>query len=138
MLSTTSYTQRRILLTGSVSLLISVVLGAMGTHSIKPLISPEQLTTFETGIRYQQLHSIAIFILGLTFLITDKIKLLNFSYYSFLLGIILFSGSCYTISLRDYWNLNLPKIFFLSTPLGGVFFILGWSLLVLHFLKPNK
>jgi uncharacterized membrane protein YgdD (TMEM256/DUF423 family) len=103
---------------------ISVILGAFGAHKLKELINEQSLQNWETGIRYQFYHTFAILLSGLLFMKTD-LKEFRFASMAFLIGIIMFSGSLYGLSLRSLIAFNLMWLGPI-TPLGGVAFIIGW------------
>ena len=112
----------------------SVILGAFGAHSLKNLLSTEQLSSFQTGIRYQMFHGLAILILSLNNnKFTSKLKI-SLSLMS--LGIIFFSFSIYLLSLQNTFNLNLNYLGPI-TPLGGLFLITSWILLLFNVKKND-
>ena len=112
----------------------SVILGAFGAHYLKNLLSTEQLSSFQTGIRYQMFHGLAILILSLNNnKFTSKLKI-SLSLMS--LGIIFFSFSIYLLSLQNTFNLNLNYLGPI-TPLGGVFLITSWILLLFNVKKND-
>ena len=100
--------------------LLAVMLGAFMSHSLEETITSELLTVFQTGVSYHMYHSLAALAVGILSHIFPKVRLLKLSAYSFLLGIVLFSGSLYLLALTE-----LPMIG-LITPIGGALFILGW------------
>ena len=104
---------------------LSVALGAFGAHTLKDYLSPQSLTTFETGVRYQFYHVFALALTGLLFKFypNKKIKLAG---NLFVLGIIFFSGSLYFLSVLGAENFRWIGAI---TPIGGVFFIAGWIFL---------
>lgn len=109
---------------------LSVALGAFGAHGLKKLVTPEMVTTFETGVRYQFYHTFALLILAL---LSDKLppRKLKWSAGCFIAGIILFSGSLYALTaLHATDTVGLSGIGIL-TPIGGVFFIVGWLMLLI-------
>ncbi len=117
---------RVIKITGMVGAL-AVILGAFAAHGLKQHLNDAQIDTFKTGSLYQFVHVLAMFIIALHI---KESPLLQRSFYLFLTGIILFSGSLYILSTKhlyggDSWNFVGPV-----TPIGGVFFILGWLNLV--------
>lgn len=109
--------------------LTAVVFGAFGAHVLKSKISPELLMTFETGIRYQMYHVFVLLFLNMCTDFSSKTKN-NLSLF-FFLGILCFSGSLYAISVL---GIAAKSIWFI-TPLGGLFFILGWLKLSVSFFK---
>lgn len=117
------------LTTTSVLGALAVVLGAFGAHALKNKLSPEALDSFETAVKYQMFHALFLLFINTSTQITtsykSKISLLVIT------GIILFSGSIYSIQL-----LNVPaKYIWFITPLGGLLLILGWFLTSFYFLK---
>ena len=100
--------------------LLAVMLGAFMSHSLEETITSELLTVFQTGVSYHMYHSLAALAVGILSHIFPKVRLLKLSAYSFLLGIVFFSGSLYLLALTE-----LPMIG-LITPIGGALFILGW------------
>ncbi len=119
------------LTSGTILAALSVVLGAFGAHALKAKLSPDQLQIFETGVRYQFYHSIALIIV---FLVSDKLNssLVNYSGWFFVLGIILFSGSVYLLACREMLGIDGWKNFLGPlTPIGGLCFIIGWTCLII-------
>ena len=111
--------------------LLAVGLGAFMSHSLEEAISTELLTVFQTGVSYHMYHSLAALAAGILSHIFPKVRLLKFSAYSFLLGIVLFSGSLYLLALTE-----LPLIGMI-TPIGGTFFIFGWIMLCIFGAKKQ-
>lgn len=109
---------------------ISVLIGAFGAHGLEEILSNNgRIETFETAVRYQFYHAIALLIVGLLMRFNES-KYLIWAVRFFLLGILVFSGSLYILSLTNYTLLGAV------TPLGGLFFILGW--LALYQSVQNK
>jgi len=119
------------LIFGAIFGLLSVTFGAFGAHLLKKKLTSEQLQSFETGVKYQIYHAIVLLILG--FQLNSKLALDNYIIYSFIIGIILFSFSIYGLVISSSQN---KKLKFLGpiTPLGGLFLILGWGLLLYKFI----
>lgn len=111
---------------------LAVVLGAFGTHYLKKILTVEQLESFQTAVQYQMLHAIVLLFVNGTqvFDILEKKKMTIF----FVLGILFFSGSIYCIQLTP---INAKTIWFV-TPLGGLFFIIGWLYMCYIFLKKSS
>lgn len=105
---------------------IAVILGALGAHALKDLLSEAQVSSFNTAVRYQMWHAIALLALAL---LGDKIKGTKGVFWSWLSGVILFSGSIYLLNLDELMGLELA---FLGpiTPLGGLAMIIGWILII--------
>lgn len=113
-----------ILITGIFGAL-SVILGAFGAHALKELISPDQLTSFKTGVQYHQIHTLAMFMTALLYLYKPS-KILKWAFYGFTIGILFFSGSIYLLSCRDLLNVSNTGLLGPITPLGGLIFISSW------------
>ena len=111
--------------------LLAVMLGAFMSHSLDETITTELLGIFQTGVSYHMYHSLAALAAGILSHIFPKVRLLKFSAYSFLLGIMLFSGSLYLLALTE-----LPMIGMI-TPIGGIFFIFGWIMLCIFGAKKH-
>lgn len=104
---------------------LAVGLGAFGAHALKGILeSNQRVDTYELASRYQFYHSLALLGLGiLAFHLQTRYLL--YSAYSFLLGILIFSGSLYILALTNKTWLGA------ITPLGGVALILGWVFLLM-------
>jgi uncharacterized membrane protein YgdD (TMEM256/DUF423 family) len=126
------------LIGGSTLAALGVILGAFGAHALKDKLQPEQIQIFETGVRYQMYHSLAIIFL---FLAGDKLQSswLVYSGWFLIIGVILFSGSIYLLACRellgiDSWKRILGPV----TPLGGLSLIAGWGCLIVAALKYSS
>ncbi|WP_116124451.1 DUF423 domain-containing protein [Lewinella sp. IMCC34183] len=112
----------------------SVALGAFGAHGLRTLVGPDQLAIYETGVRYLFYHTFA---LGLAAVLWRQPQVqrsrLKLAAWLWLLGIFLFSGSLFALSLRAVHGLPVA---FLGpvTPVGGLLLIGGW---VAFFLSPT-
>jgi uncharacterized membrane protein YgdD (TMEM256/DUF423 family) len=102
---------------------LGVALGAFGAHTLKGRLSPEDLAIFETGVRYQMYHSLALLLIAvLVSKGTHGARALIG--WGFSVGILVFSGSLYALVLTgERW---LGAV----TPIGGVAFLIGWGALV--------
>ena len=111
---------------------LAVIFGAFGAHTLKKILSTEQLKSFETGVKYQLYHAIVLLIIGFNFNL--KVDSEKYMVYSFILGIILFSFSIYGLVISSAKN---KKLKFLGpiTPIGGLLLIIGWSLLFYNILN---
>jgi uncharacterized membrane protein YgdD (TMEM256/DUF423 family) len=110
---------------------ITILLGAFGAHSLQEVLSVEELKSFKTGVRYQMYHVLVLLIVNLYSKFSSKSK--RIISYLFFLGILFFSGSIYAIT----FGIPVKYIWFI-TPLGGVFFMVGWIKMGLSFLKNIK
>lgn len=125
---------RSALVSGALLAAVAVILGAFGAHALKAVLGPEQLVTFETGVRYQFYHSFALLFAGIIYGSYPE-KQVKLAASFFTTGIVLFSGSLYLITvLKMNGVVGLTGVGIL-TPIGGVFFILGWLMLLIGILK---
>jgi len=99
-----------------------VALGAFAAHGLKNRLSSEYLTVFQTGTHYQLIHALALFGVALLTLHAPG-RLLQAAGGFFALGILLFSGSLYLLSLTGISKLGI------ITPFGGLAFLAGWACL---------
>jgi uncharacterized membrane protein YgdD (TMEM256/DUF423 family) len=118
------------LISGAIFGLTAVIFGAFGAHLLKKKLTKDQLQSFETGVKYQMYHSIILLLLG--FQLNDKTTINNYIIYAFITGIILFSFSIYGLVISSANNKKI-KILGPITPLGGLFLIIGWALLIYKF-----
>ncbi|NWD78048.1 DUF423 domain-containing protein [Pseudomonas gingeri] len=96
-----------------------VALGAFAAHGLKDRLSAEYLAIFHTGVTYQLVHALALF--GVALLATHiPGRLVTWAGFSFAVGIILFSGSLYLLTLTGISKLGI------ITPFGGLGFLIGW------------
>ena len=110
----------------------TIILGAFGAHALKDTLTESLLKSFETAVRYQMYHVLVLLFINTTDKITNSFKY-KISY-ALLTGILFFSGSIYAITL-----VGIPaKSIWFITPLGGLFFIIGWSLLLTSFIKTTR
>ncbi len=116
--------------------LTAVILGAFGAHSLKNIVSANMLSTWQTGIQYQFYHTFALLLLSA--LSDIKPKYIKLSYYGFVIGIVLFSGSLYLLALKDFFGAPWLKYLGPVTPIGGLFFILGWMGILFGAIKSDK
>lgn len=120
---------------GAVAGLLAVVLGAFGAHQLKKVVSAQEVAVYETGIRYQFYHAFALLAVGVLLYLKPS-SLLVKSGYAFAIGIVLFSGSIYGLALRNVCEVNMNWLGPI-TPVGGLFLILGWFLLLLSLKNYN-
>jgi uncharacterized membrane protein YgdD (TMEM256/DUF423 family) len=103
---------------------LAVALGAFGAHALRQRLSPEMLSVFEVGVRYQVYHALALFAVAW---VSERNPggLVQASGWAFTLGIVVFSGSLYLLTATGFKWLGA------MTPLGGTAFLAGWVLLFL-------
>jgi len=116
--------QRTFLLAGALAGLIGVAFGAFGAHGLRGRLSPDMLAVFETGVRYQMYHALALMALAA---LADRLngRLIETAGWLFVTGIVLFSGSLYLLAVTGVTVLGA------ITPVGGVAFLAGWACLVI-------
>jgi uncharacterized membrane protein YgdD (TMEM256/DUF423 family) len=112
----------------------AVALGALGAHALKNKlasggITEEQLNGFDTGVKYQMYHTLAMMVI-LLLNKTNENKWLRYAYTLFLVGIILFSGSLYFLTTRNLWGADWLRFLGPITPIGGLLFMAGWLMLI--------
>ena len=116
------------LLFGSFFCFTAVILGAFGAHALKEVLSPDQMHSFETAIRFQMYHALILVMIAL------KGHAFHLRYEKWIvtmfgLGIVLFSFSIYALVLQDVLAMDLR---FLGpiTPIGGTLLIIGWAMIL--------
>lgn len=124
---------KQIIITAAIYGALAVITGAFGAHALKSRLEPSQLEVWHTAVQYQFYHVFAL--LFLSTLNPQGNNLLEWSYYLFTFGIVLFSGSIYLLATRDLLGWNWIKFVGPITPLGGLFFIAGWITLGLGAFK---
>lgn len=116
---------------GAFNAFIAVAAGAFAAHGLRDVLSPEYLSTFKTAADYQMMHGIGMILIGL--ISRQNPNRCNFAAAAFmLLGIILFSGSLYLLTLTGIRWLGM------ITPLGGTCFLIAWLTLGFTFLLSKE
>lgn len=110
---------------GSLCALLSVAIGAFGAHGLKGVLEPDMMANYQTGVQYQMMHSLGLIAVGLASGLLPASGHLRRAGWSMLMGIVLFSGSLYVLSLTGVRALGA------ITPFGGVAFLFGWLSLAL-------
>ncbi len=108
--------------------LLAVVLGAFGAHSLKPHLSDYQRLIYEKGVSYQFYHTLAAFMAYILFEV-KQVRYLLTAAVLFLIGIVFFSGSLYILATAELTGFPV-ELAGPVTPVGGMFFILGWGTLI--------
>ncbi|PLR81578.1 DUF423 domain-containing protein [Bacillus canaveralius] len=114
---------------GAINAFLSVALGAFGAHGLEGKIEPKYLETWKTGVTYQMFHAAGLLIIAILLGRVPASSLLTWSGWLMLIGIILFSGSLYILSVTRIGMLGA------ITPLGGLSFLAAWILLVIFAVK---
>lgn len=122
-------TQKTILLIASALGALTVAIGAFGAHALAKLLeSSGRVDTFETAVKYQMYHTLALLAVGLLLFRVEQ-PVLQVAAWCFFLGILIFSGSLYVLCLSGITWLGA------ITPIGGTLFIVGWGALFYAILK---
>lgn len=127
--------ERKLLIVGCSFAVIAVILGALGAHALEKVLEPQQLKSFETGVRYQLFHAIALIAFSQVNILTDSSK--GVLLYLFAIGIVLFSFSIYGLSVSKWLKISL-KLLGPITPLGGLSLISGWFFALWKIISHNS
>ncbi|HEX9981315.1 MAG TPA: DUF423 domain-containing protein [Flavobacterium sp.] len=126
---------RKILAAGAFFGMTAVILGAFGAHALKEVLSPQQIVTFETGVKYQFYHALLLLFIGSGAYISEKKRQVVF--WLVVLGTIMFSGSIYLLATDSLNDVNFRQFGFI-TPIGGTLLIVAWFLLFIDFLRKKS
>jgi uncharacterized membrane protein YgdD (TMEM256/DUF423 family) len=116
------------LLVGIISGFLVVIIGAFGAHGLKDILDEYGKSIYDKAVLYQMFHTIIILLVGILNKSHPEL-LLSLSGWSFLIGIIIFSGSLYALSITGLKWLGA------ITPIGGIFFLLGWLLFFINIIS---
>ena len=118
-------TPRSWIITGSLHMALAVILGAFAAHALKSVLDEYSTDIYKTSNYYHFIHSLALIMVGL---LQQQFDIdLTISGYSFFIGMVLFSGSLYSIALTGVKGLGV------ITPIGGLLFIIGWGWMAYQF-----
>lgn len=128
--------QKIFLIIGTLLAGLAVALGAFGAHGLKKVVSAENVAIYQTGVQYQMYHALALILVGI---LSERIlnSYLPYAGVLFVAGVVFFSGSLYLIVSLQALNKTIPTAIGILTPIGGLFFILGWICLLVSFLKKS-
>ena len=115
---------RTFMFVGALMGFVGVALGAFGAHGLKGRLSAEMLAVFETAVRYQMYHALALLVLGAMMSRLEG-RAVIVAGWSFTAGILIFSGSLYALALSGVTMLGA------ITPIGGLAFLIGWIALAI-------
>ncbi|HSP84020.1 MAG TPA: DUF423 domain-containing protein [Gillisia sp.] len=115
--------------------LIAVVLGAFATHGLKPSLSADAISSFETGVRYQMYHAFLLLVIGNMQQHGNRMPF--YLLYMIIAGVLLFSGSIYLLATNTLTAIDF-KILGPVTPLGGSLLIFCWGILIWNSIKLKK
>ncbi len=114
---------------------LAVALGAFGAHGLQNITSDESIIrSYQTAVQYQMYHALALLAVAFIYEKIDLV-LVKWSGNFFIAGILLFSGSLFAITALKINGKEVSHFIGVLTPIGGVFFILGWLLLLIIALK---
>jgi len=116
---------------GGINAALVVVLGAFGAHGLKARLSLDMLAVYQTGVHYHLFHALGLLVVGLVAMQVSDSAYLRWSGWLMLIGIVLFSGSLYVLSISGLRWLGA------ITPFGGVSFIAAWVLFVVALFKAS-
>ncbi|WP_392436783.1 DUF423 domain-containing protein [Cruoricaptor ignavus] len=121
-----------VLIFGALYGMLSVILGAFGAHAFKKILSPAQLESFETGVRYMMYSAFYLLLVG--YILNFQSGTERWIGWLMIIGTLLFSASIYLLSFQESWGVNLR---FLGpvTPIGGLMMIISWAMLMFYFFK---
>ncbi|MBA2872826.1 uncharacterized membrane protein YgdD (TMEM256/DUF423 family) [Anoxybacillus calidus] len=111
------------LLLGAINAFLAVALGAFGAHGLEGKIPDKYLETWKTGVNYQMFHTLGLFVVAFLAGKLTNVGLVTSAGWVMLVGIILFSGSLYVLSITQV------KILGAITPFGGIAFLAAWLML---------
>lgn len=106
-------------LLGSVNAFLAVALGAFGAHGLKDKLPADLLAVYQTGVHYHMFHALGLILIAILSKFMPS-QLIGWSGWSIFIGIVLFSGSLYVLSISGIRMLGI------ITPFGGVAFLIGW------------
>ena len=127
--------ERKITSIAALTGVTAIILGAFGAHALKKQLSVEQLSSFETGVKYQMYHALFLLFLGLTTLLDEKAKKMVVQLVIF--GVIFFSESIYLLTTKAITGVDF-KFIGIVTPIGGALLIMAWSILFWNILKAKR
>lgn len=122
-------TPRAWIFVGSILMLLAVILGAFAAHALKGVLDEYSMDVYKTGNYYHFIHAFALIMVGL---LQQQFDIdLSISAYLFSFGLVIFSGSLYSLALTGVKGLGA------ITPIGGLLFIVGWGYLAAQFYKST-
>ena len=115
--------QKGFFIAGAILGFLTVAFGAFGAHALKHKLSPDMLTVFEVGVRYQMYHALALISTALAYSLFPGV-FLAWAGGFFVVGTLVFSGSLYALALTGIRSIGA------ITPIGGVLLLFGWLALI--------
>lgn len=126
---------KKIISTAAILGMLAIILGAFGAHALKKVLSVDELSTFETGVKYQMYHALFLLFIGLASEINQKTK--KTIYYLVVIGVLFFSGSIYLLATNNLTAFDFRIIGF-ATPLGGLLLISAWGALLMNYINKKS
>ncbi len=126
--------KNKLALWGGILGMTAIIFGAFGAHALKNIITTQYLQVFETAVRYQMYHALFLLFLANYTALLPKAKQ-NISN-CVVIGVLLFSGSLYLLTFNSIWHYNI-RVVGILTPIGGLFLITSWFLLIYYHLKSQ-
>ncbi len=114
---------------GCINAMLVVIIGAFAAHGLKARLTVENMAIFQTGVQYHFYHAVGLILVGLIAWHIPASPYLRWSAWLMVIGIVLFSGSLYTLSITNIRWLGM------ITPFGGMAFILAWLVLTIGIVK---
>ncbi|MCA9838247.1 MAG: DUF423 domain-containing protein [Trueperaceae bacterium] len=111
---------------GAILAFLAVALGAFGAHGLKGILSPDRLATYETAVRYQMYHALALLVIGALPKVTYRAAPVLF------VGVLVFSGSLYLLVATNLSWLGAVA------PIGGVLMLVGWLMLFFRLFRLER
>ncbi len=122
---------RLAILFGAGNAVLAIIFGAFAAHALRNKLSAHMLTVFGTAVDYHLYHALGLIVLGLLIKQYPQSKMLKVAVYLMLLGIVIFSGSLYALSLSGITKLGM------ITPFGGISFIIAWIFVFIAYIKRD-
>jgi len=127
--------ERKVISTAAILGAIAIILGAFGAHALKKVLTIDQLSTFETGVKYQMYHALLLLFVGSSTSISEKAR--KGIWILVVLGVLFFSGSIYLLATDNLIAFNAKSIGFI-TPIGGLLLIVAWFWLFIDFMNKKR
>lgn len=122
---------KQFLIIGAIAMMLGVLLGAFGAHGLKGRIEPQLFEAYKTGVEYHLYHALGLILLGVITYQFPQASGLVWGGWCLLVGIILFSGSLYTLAFTGLRWVGA------ITPIGGISFIIGWGCIAWALIKSE-
>lgn len=124
--------QRKFMIIGALMAMLSVAIGAFGAHLLEPIVGESSMKVYETGVQYHMIHALGILLIAIVAGLWGDSRRLEWAGWLLFVGIILFSGSLYVLTITGIKPLGI------ITPFGGVAFIAGWICLMAEAFSLKK